>query len=100
MGRSWRIGIEPGPTALVTRGLYRRLRSPIYSVLLSALLGVVVLAPVWWVMGAWLVCLGLVAIQARREEAHMARLHPQAFAEWATHTGRFLPGLGSLRKGG
>jgi protein-S-isoprenylcysteine O-methyltransferase Ste14 len=98
MGRSWRIGIDPAPTALVTTGLYRLVRSPIYTGLLTFLLGYVALVPAWPLVAVWVVSVALLAIQARREEAHLARQHPEAFAAWAARTGRFLPGVGRVRR--
>lgn len=94
MGRSWRIGIDTQPTALVTTGLYRWVRSPIYGGILLALAGVAV------IVGTLLGALGLplvgaaVSWQARREEAHMARQHPEEFAAWKARTGRFFPWIG------
>jgi len=98
MGRSWRIGIDPAPTALVTGGLYRVVRSPIYTGLLGFLLGYCALVPTWPVAAVWLLSVALLALQARREEAHLARLHGDAFAAWAARTGRFLPGIGWRRR--
>src|SRR5262245_25430860 len=46
MGKSWRIGIdESARPGLVTEGLYRFCRNPIYTAALAALLGLMLLAP-------------------------------------------------------
>ena len=100
MGRSWRIGIEPGKTALVTHGLYSHIRNPIYTGLFLSLAGAVLAMPTISValvasqLGLW------VCLQTRREEAHLARLHPDQFPEYAARAGRFLPGLGTLPQDG
>ena len=91
MGASWRIGIDDRPTGLVVTGLYRWTRHPIYSGLLVFALGVAVAIP----SPATLVGVGLavaaVVVQARREEAHLLRLHGDAYREWAARVGRFGP---------
>ena len=96
MGASWRIGVTEERTGLVTTGLYAAIRHPIYTGLYALLVALVLLTPApWTVMGAlWLG--SLLALQARLEEAHLARVHGAVFLAWAARTGRFLPGLGRL----
>ena len=100
MGKSWRIGIDDAPTALVTSGLYRHIRHPIYTGILTALAGLACIAPGAFSAGAWLLMYFLVAIQCRLEDGHMAHQHGAGFFSWAAHTGRLLPGLGRLRSSG
>ena len=45
MGESFRIGIDDAKTPLVSRGLFRHVRNPIYSGLLVLLLGVMLAIP-------------------------------------------------------
>ncbi len=99
MGASWRIGVPEERTGLVTTGLFAVIRHPIYTGLYALLLALVLLTPSpWTIMGAlWLG--SLLALQARLEEGHLARLHEAAFATWAARTGRFLPGLGRWSEG-
>jgi protein-S-isoprenylcysteine O-methyltransferase Ste14 len=96
MGASWRIGIDRAPTGLVTAGLFRHIRHPIYSGLFALLVALVLLTPSpWTIMGAaWLG--SLIAIQARLEERHLEAVHGSAFRVWAARTGRFLPAIGRL----
>lgn len=94
MGRSWRIGIDTTPTALVTTGLYRFIRSPIYAGLLLVLAGVSVIVATPPALLAWPLVATVLSAQARREEAHMAALYPEEFPAWAAKTGRFFPRLG------
>lgn len=96
MGKSWRVGIDTQETDLVTTGLYRFIRSPIYTGVLLTVLGVVILAPHPILIAGYPVILGTLMWQARREEQHMRSLHPEQFDAWAAKTGRFLPGIGRL----
>jgi len=97
MGRSWRIGIDTMATPLVTHGLYRWIRSPIYTSILIGVLGTAIVIgsaiPFGCLLALWL----LFMWEARREEAHLMRLHPEAFAAWTATTGRFLPPWGVKR---
>jgi protein-S-isoprenylcysteine O-methyltransferase Ste14 len=93
MGASWRIGVPEERTALVTRGLYNRMRNPIYTGFLTAVLGFALVVPslasaailtsTWLVLRAW------IAI----EEERQVQLHGEAFAAYVRRTGRFLPRL-------
>lgn len=94
MGRSWRIGIDAAPTALVTHGVFRLSRNPIYLGIVILTVGVALVAPCGFtITGAWLVYV-LVGFQARAEEEHLVRLHGDAFTRWAGRVGRFVPWLG------
>ena len=96
MGASWRIGIDERPTGLVTHGLFRFSRNPIYLGMVVVTVGVALVAPSGWtVMGAVLAYV-VVGFQARAEEEHLARVHGEAFQAWAARTGRFLPWFGRL----
>ncbi len=100
MGSSWRIGIDDRPTALVQDGLYAWVRNPIYTGIGTMLLGLVLVAPSAWAGLELVVVGGLLALQTRLEERHLAALHGEAFDAWASRVGRFLPGLGRLRPAG
>ncbi len=96
MGTSWRVGIDPRPTTLVTHGLFSLVRNPIFAGVLLLLLGVVLLTPSPWTISGWLHALLLVALQARLEEEHLARVHGPRYLDYATRVGRFVPWLGLL----
>ncbi len=97
MGASWRIGIDERPTALVASGLYRWVRNPIYTGLLTMLAGLVLITPSPWTLMGYLDVLLMIGIQARLEEQHLERAHGADFRAWAATAGRFLPGIGRLR---
>jgi protein-S-isoprenylcysteine O-methyltransferase Ste14 len=97
MGNSWRAGIDNRPTALVTAGIFRFVRNPIFSGFLLFLAGYACLMPAWSI-GLWVAtALGL-RIQTAYEEQHLVRLHGQAYLTYAARAGRFVPLLGRLRE--
>ena len=99
MGASWRIGISETPTELVTQGVFRWVRHPIYTGVVALLLGLVLMSPSpWTIMGAcWLG--SLINVQARLEEAAIGPHAGPAFDSWARQTGRFFPGVGKWPNG-
>jgi len=95
LGASWRIGIEPGArTGLVTRGLYRWSRNPIFVGLFLVLAGTTLAAPTWLSLIVFVGTSLGVRLQVAAEEAHLRSTYGHAFAEYAARVGRFLPGLG------
>jgi protein-S-isoprenylcysteine O-methyltransferase Ste14 len=96
MRASWRIGIDDRPTELVTWGLYRRVRNPIYSGLFLALAGIVLVAPAPALVALAAATVVVVAVQTRLEERHLTALHAAGYLAWAARTGRFVPGVGRL----
>ena len=82
---------------MITTGLFRWVRNPIYSGLLSLLVGFVLVSPALPFLALSLLTGLLLRRQALREEEHLRRLHGRAFSDWASRVGRFLPGIGRLR---
>jgi protein-S-isoprenylcysteine O-methyltransferase Ste14 len=100
MGASWRIGIDAAPTALVTSGLFALSRNPIYSGLLALAGSIAALTPASpTIIGLAASCI-LVSIQARLEERHLLAQHGQAYRDYASRVGRFVPWLGRLSRNG
>lgn len=103
LGLSWRIGVdEEHPTELVTRGVYRAIRHPIYAGFLWAFGGLAALRPnlffAAYAAGAAVLC----TLQARREERFLLARHGASYQAYLARTGRFWPRLpgGSGRAGG
>jgi protein-S-isoprenylcysteine O-methyltransferase Ste14 len=98
MGRSWRVGVDPAEhTALVERGLYRWIRNPIYTAMLTFTVGLLLLLPNQAALLAFaLLLLGLELHVRFVEEPHLLRQHGDAYRSYAGRVGRFLPGLGRL----
>lgn len=94
MGASWRIGIESERTSLVTRGLYSRVRNPIYTALLLAAAGFAALTPSAWMLLALAQAALAIGLQARLEEEHLLRVHGEEYRAHAERVGRFWPGIG------
>jgi protein-S-isoprenylcysteine O-methyltransferase Ste14 len=97
MGASWRIGVKEGEApGLVTTGLYRVCRHPIYLGLLAALAGYAALLPTPLSLALLAAAYLGARVQAATEEAYLDRTYGEAFRAYARRTGRFLPGIGRL----
>ena len=101
LGASWRVGIDEGARpGLVTGGLYRYSRNPIYVAMLTALLGFALLLPSWISLGL-LIGAGLgIRRHVRDEEAYLARTYGEEYRRYAARVGRFVLGVGRLRAPG
>lgn len=98
MGASWRIGVDRNEaTALVTHGVFARVRNPIYTGILLVLAGMLLLVPSLLATAA-LACTWIaLQLQVRAvEEAYLMRTHGERYRAYARQTGRFVPGLGRL----
>jgi protein-S-isoprenylcysteine O-methyltransferase Ste14 len=98
MRDSWRVGVDGREaTPLVTAGLFGMVRNPIYSAMLIAMAGLLLLVPNALSAAAFgLLIVGL-EIQVRRvEEPHLIRVHDGAYLAYARTVGRFMPGVGFL----
>jgi protein-S-isoprenylcysteine O-methyltransferase Ste14 len=100
------VGLGPALTAspiprpdaqLVTHGVYGVVRNPIYTGLLVGGLGLVVFGASLWHILTWVALLALLAGKARWEERMLRAKHPE-FDGYAARVGRFLPGVGRLRR--
>lgn len=98
MGDSWRVGVDRAArTTLVTDGLFRWVRNPIYSGMLLAAVGLALLTPNPVAVVAVAALLAAIEIQVRRvEEPYLLRTHGGAYRAWAATVGRFVPGVGTL----
>lgn len=98
MGASWRVGVDPEErTALVTDGPFALVRNPIFSAMLPATLGLVLLVPSWIALLAFAGLLAAIELQVRAvEEPYLLRTHGTAYADYAMRVGRFAPAVGRL----
>jgi protein-S-isoprenylcysteine O-methyltransferase Ste14 len=98
MGDSWRIGVEGNETTrLVMVGLFGRVRNPIFSGMLLAIAGLLLLVPN--VLSAVALCSSFlgIEIQVRRvEEPYLTRVHGNRYLSYARKVGRFFPRIGCL----
>lgn len=92
MGNAWRIGVDPSEaTRLVTDGLYRRSRNPIYFGIFLYWIGIsgTLAHPAIWALA--LVCwVSIEAIVRKVEEPYLLDLHGQDFEGYKSNTNRYL----------
>lgn len=98
MRDAWRIGVDPqARTELVTTGLFRWVRNPIFTMMIVASIGLALVCATPLVLAAPPILAVALVIQVRVvEEPWLRARHGERYAAWARHTGRFVPGLGRL----
>lgn len=80
--------------ALVTRGPYRWIRHPLYSVAIGAFLALGVIAANWFMLAMVLIGLGAISLWVvPREEAELIHKFGVEYEAYQRRTGRFLPRL-------
>ena len=96
MGDSWRIGVDTSArTSLVTDGIFAKVRNPIFSAMLLAVVGLAVLLASWLAVAAVAALLVGLELQVRFvEEPYLRAVHGAAYVSYAQRAGRFLPGVG------
>lgn len=99
MGDSWRIGVDTSArTALVTAGLFGRVRNPIFSAMVLATAGFALLLPNAWAFGALVGLVVGLELQVRYvEEPYLLGVHGDAYVCYTARAGRFLPGVGTTK---
>jgi protein-S-isoprenylcysteine O-methyltransferase Ste14 len=91
MGHHWRMDISDRNTALVTEGLFARIRHPIYAFSIAMMVATAAVLPSAAMLVVAVIHIVLMNVKARNEEAHLARLHGEAYARYVQRTGRFFP---------
>lgn len=92
MGRSWRIGIDPGEKLeLVSTGPYRYVRHPIYAIRIGMLICAIMTIPTWIMIVTCAIDILLLQVEARREEAYMISTHGDVYRNYKRSVGRFVP---------
>jgi protein-S-isoprenylcysteine O-methyltransferase Ste14 len=91
MGAAWRMGVDADTsTDLVTSGPFALSRNPVYVGIRGTMLGQLLVVGSWPVLAIWVASELLVQLQVRFEEAHMARLHTQHYAQYCARVRRWL----------
>jgi len=95
LGRFWSVTLEIRQDhGLVTDGIYRFVRHPMYSAYFLWALSQALLLPNWIAGPAGLVGFGtLFAFRVRREEHMMLQTFGDAYAAYAARTKRIIPGV-------
>lgn len=98
MGASWRIGVDrQETTTLITSGPFALARNPIFTAMITAVIGLMLLAPNALALAALVALIVGVQLQVRVvEEAYLLRTHGEVYLTYAGRVGRFLPGIGRL----
>jgi protein-S-isoprenylcysteine O-methyltransferase Ste14 len=86
------IGLEK-TTQLVTGGLYRYIRHPLYASLLFGTWGVFFKGPSWWSAGLAAVASAFVFMTAKREEAENVQFFGAEYKEYKQRSKMFVPFL-------
>jgi protein-S-isoprenylcysteine O-methyltransferase Ste14 len=86
-----RPDLKPG-ARLITDGIYRWLRHPMYLAVLLAMGAALAADPRPWRIFAWVALLAVLLIKARREESLLLEKFPE-YAAYRAHTHRLLPYL-------
>jgi protein-S-isoprenylcysteine O-methyltransferase Ste14 len=92
MGRSWRLGIDPGEkTPLIFSGPFRIVRHPIYTLSILLVLGTLATTPTLVMLLIAIVHIACLQFEVRREEIYLLGKHGRAYADYMKRVGRFLP---------
>ena len=96
MGDSWRVGVDPAArTDLVTGGVFGSVRNPIFTAMVIATAGLVLLVPNVVSVSAFVVLVAALQVQVRLvEEPYLRTTHGPSYDTYLTTVGRFLPGVG------
>ncbi len=77
------------------------MRKPIFTAMVTAQAGIVLVVPTWVSAAALAALVAAVELQVRSaEEPHLLRVHGAAYVDYAARTGRFVPGIGRLARAG
>ena len=100
MGKSWRIGVDPGErTDLVTDGPFALVRNPIFTTMIVTMVGLALLVANRMAVAAAVGMFVAIELQVRAvEEPYLTRTHGDAYLGYLTRVGRFVPGLGTRRR--
>ena len=100
MGASWRIGVDAGEvTALVTSGVFRTVRNPIFTGMILTSVGTALMVPnAAALAGVALLALGLEIHVRYVEEPHLLAVHGDPYHRYANSAGRFVPRVGRLAR--
>lgn len=101
MGDSWRVGVdEEEKTELVVGGPFALVRNPIFSAMIPAVAGLMLLLPNAAAVAGFVALVCALELQVRFvEEPYLLRTHGARYGSYATRVGRFVPGIGRLRTG-
>ena len=91
MGRHWRMAVTDEEQALITDGMFSRIRHPIYSLSILLMACTMVVVPTGVMVAVGLVHIAMMVGKAHNEERHLLAKHGATYAAYLARTGRFLP---------
>ena len=92
MGTDWRMDVAVSkPTNLITDGLFRHVRHPIYAFSMLLMLCSAAILPTLPMAVIATIHIVLMNLKARNEERHLLRAHGEAYQRYLARTGRFFP---------
>ena len=94
MGSDWRMEASRDNTRLITDGLFRHIRHPIYAFSVLLMLCSALILPSLPMLAVAAVHVLLMNLKARNEERHLLQTHGEDYARYLARTGRFFPRLG------
>jgi protein-S-isoprenylcysteine O-methyltransferase Ste14 len=98
MGTRWRMDVSlEGKEELITDGLFKYVRHPIYALSLLLMACSIVVVPTVPMFFVGAVHLVLMQLKARNEERHLLAVHGEAYRRYLVRTGRFFPWRASSR---
>lgn len=95
MGDDWRMDVGERKTALITDGLFRKIRHPIYAFSMLLMVCSALIVPSLPMIAIAAIHLALMNIKARNEERHLSAVHGESYLRYVARTGRFFPRLSS-----
>jgi len=98
MGTRWRMDVSlAGEEELITDGLFRYVRHPIYALQMVLMACTVLVLPTIPMFVVGVVHFVLIQLKARNEERHLMSVHGEAYRRYLARTGRFIPWLAGSR---
>ncbi|MEP7134824.1 MAG: isoprenylcysteine carboxylmethyltransferase family protein [Chloroflexota bacterium] len=80
---------------LVTHGIYRWIRHPLYTIGSALFISFGMLADNWFIAAMGILTFILMAVRTPKEEANLIEKFGDEYREYMKHTGRFIPKLGN-----
>lgn len=101
MGESWRIGVDRQEhTPLVVGGFFGLTRNPIFAGFVAGGAGLALMVPNAVAIAGLIAVIAAVQITVRLvEEPYLVATHGESYLRYAARVGRFVPGVGRLRRG-
>jgi protein-S-isoprenylcysteine O-methyltransferase Ste14 len=95
LSTNWSVSLDIRENhALITSGVYRRLRHPMYSAILLQAIGQALVAPNW-IVGSFYLCASILMVSFRvgPEEQMMLQQFGDKYAIYMTKSQRLIPGI-------